>query len=150
MNPDIAEVCDALAARARDYLDARAWLARLTTPLITAPTVPLVDSDGFPVVMAFMWGQAYVVEFDDGIIRFKYADSDGWHETDEGSFLIRLGSAHASSGDTGGVAAPEGSVGLTVIRGGKSTPVDPVQGFGSTVGDEAERFLRESTRGDGD
>jgi len=169
----IEALCDALTQRALDTLDARSWLLRLSLDYDSAhdrrlaePAVPVVDDEGDPVVMALLWrtpeGEPrFVAEFDAGEQRFRAYDARSalWTGVPEGIFCSLLHSAHLNGVfdepdgpmDTQGDAPTEGSVGITVIRGDTVIPVDLDVGLAAEVGDvgeEAERFLREQTRGD--
>lgn len=50
-------------------------------------------------------------------------------------------SVHPSQLTQGGTVAPGGALGLTVIRGGRATPIDPHVGLPAAPGDPLERFV---------
>lgn len=175
----IDEMLDALTQRALDLLDARLWLQRIagkkTSRPMAPPEMPVVDDDGDPVVVALMWrsygGPSHVAEFEAGARRFRVfsVESGMWTEMPEDLFEPLLRGANDDGDfevpeppmDTRGVIKPSGGdVGLQVIRGGQTIPVDPDVGLApspgaigrkpGSLGEEAERFLKEQTRGDGE
>ena len=173
MTPELERLTGALASRALNTIDARRWLLRLDERseregwLLIEPDFPLVDSDGDPVEVAFVWndekGQpCAVVEFTDALITYRIfgGETKVWHPLDERAFIAVLSTWHADGTippralepggpmETLGVSEPEGGLGVTVIRGGVQIPVDPDKGLpamdeSSDIGEEAERFLKE-------
>lgn len=162
---------DAMTQRSLDLIAARTWLhhfgetARAITAdshALTVPQIPVVDADGDPVVVALCWWLAgvpfFIIEFDNGERRCKvYVEGqNAWRTLDGPEWERLLLDGHSRGlfapppGDdgTGGTMAGEGVVGITVVRDGKSIPVDPKTGLASgivSVADEAERFLRDNT-----
>ena len=97
----------------------------------------MIDSDGNPVVMAFVWRVAghprFVAEFDAGVRRFRVIDVDGpWTSVTEATFLSGLSLADARGDfapeedlgpmDTGGLMAADGVVGITVTARWRDDP----------------------------
>jgi hypothetical protein len=164
----VDQMLDAMTGRALDLLDCRSWLLRLDASYETAglplaePSMPVIDSDGAPVVTALVWGYdgrpMFVAEFDSLVQRFRVFDPsvDGWVGMAEDSFLTLLYQAHENGAfapagpmDPGGTVAPGGGVSAVVFREGEQIPVDPDTGLPPAgVSDEVEQFLRDQTRGD--
>lgn len=176
MKAELEVFCDALVSRALNTIDARRWLHRLDERaeregwLLTVPDFPLVDSDGDPVEVAFVWNDAFthtpiaVVEFTDALVTFRVHEDDDWQPCIEGVFITVLGAWHREGRmaqgappqtpmDTRGVVdESNGGLGITVLRGGVEIPVDPnvglapmtnIEGAGAAIADEAEEFLKE-------